>query len=82
MLAAEPGGLVQEVPAVGQQRPGFLAAGPVMVAMIDGSFRSVVIAYCGSKSGPGPITATVCGLPPGAGQPVGACPRNDRKRPG
>jgi hypothetical protein len=38
-----------------------------MVAMISGSSGSVVIAYCGSKSGPGPISETVCTLPPGAG---------------
>ena len=39
----------------------------VTLAMISGSSRSVPIAYCGPKSGPGPIRGTVCGLPPGAG---------------
>ena len=47
--------------------PAASPAGLVRVAMITGSSRSVPIAYSGSKSGPGPIRETVCGLLPGAG---------------
>jgi hypothetical protein len=47
--------------------PAAAPAGLVRVAMITGSSRSVPIAYCGSKPGPGPIRETVCGLLAGVG---------------
>jgi hypothetical protein len=37
----------------------------VTLAMISGSSRSALIAYCESKPGPGPIREIVRGLPPG-----------------
>jgi hypothetical protein len=42
VLAAEPGGLVQAVASVDQQRPGCPLPAVVMLAMITGSSRSVV----------------------------------------
>jgi hypothetical protein len=59
-------GLVQVVAAVDQSGTGGPSAESGMLAMITGSPRSVLIAYCGSKCGPGPIRETGCGPPPGA----------------
>ena len=46
--------------------PAGLPPAVVTVAMITGSSRSVVIAYPGSKPGPGPIRETACGSLPGS----------------